>query len=119
MPETHQSDDGDEFAAHYPTPAQAKSDLHAHEQRLADIEVGGCPVGDPMGRFGWLSVRKVILGDMADAAHALVHAWDEHGDPAAADAVEELAQHYREQYDRAARALEAARAEFTADRAER
>ncbi|MFJ1709219.1 hypothetical protein [Kitasatospora sp. NPDC088346] len=108
------SETPDEFAAEYPTPDQAKSDLHAHEQRLADIEAGGCPTDDRMGRFGWLSVRKAVLGDLSDAAHALVHAWDEHGDPAAGTAAEELAEHYRAQYDRADRDLEAARAEFTA-----
>ncbi|MFI9789009.1 hypothetical protein ACIHEI_36670 [Kitasatospora sp. NPDC051984] len=109
----------DEFAADYPTPDQAKADLHAHEARLADIEAGGCPIDDPMGRFGWLSVRKAILGDMSDAAWALVHAWDEYGDGPAADAVEELAEHYLAQYGQADRTLEAARNELTGRRADR
>ncbi|MFD5565861.1 hypothetical protein [Kitasatospora griseola] len=104
------------FETDYPTPAQAKADLHAHEARLADIEAGGCPADDAMGRFGWLSVRRTILGDMSDAAWALVHAWDEHDDKPAADAVEELAEHYAAQYGQADRTLEAARAELTGRR---
>ncbi|GLW73713.1 hypothetical protein Kpho02_60110 [Kitasatospora phosalacinea] len=103
-------------AADYPTPDQAKSDLHVHVQRLAEIEAGGCLSDGPMARFGYLSVRRAVLDDLSDAAHALVHAHDEHGDPAAATAAEELAEHYRALYDQADRALEAARAQFTAAR---
>ncbi|MFD5565541.1 hypothetical protein [Kitasatospora griseola] len=89
---------------YFPTPQQAKDDLHYDETRLAQVEAD--EPSDPHSRFGWLSVRRNVLGDLADRASALGMAWDRVGDECAATAAEEVGEHYVYQFKQAEAALE-------------
>ncbi|PJN21152.1 hypothetical protein [Kitasatospora sp. CB02891] len=96
-----------------PTPQQAKDDLHYDENRLAQVEAD--EPSDPHSRFGWLSVRRNIFGDLADRASALALAWDRVGDEAAATATVEVGEHYLYQFKLAEAALEDHRRQLVPD----
>lgn len=91
----------------YLTPDEAKAALHYDQARLARVEA--CEPEGALERWGWLSVRRTILGDLTDRVGALVAAWDSVGDQGAGDGAEELGEHYLQLYQEAERALEAHR----------
>lgn len=97
----------------YLTPDAAKRALAYDQARLAQIEADE-PAGG-LDRWGWLCVRRNLVGDLTDRAGALIEAWDSVGDEAAATAVEELGEHYAHLYKQADDTLEAARRELATD----
>ncbi|MFC5888723.1 hypothetical protein ACFQ0M_48890 [Kitasatospora aburaviensis] len=98
-----------------PDPKEAKADLHYDQGRLAQVDA--CEPTDPRERAGWLTVRRNILGDLTDRASALVHAWDRVGDELAANAVEELGEHYMHLYKQSEIDLEDARRQLASGEA--
>lgn len=96
----------------YPTPEQAKTELHADQERLARIDAD--EPADSRQRLGWLTARRFVAGNLMDSSSALVHAWDDAGDELAANAAEELNEHYQHLYKQADRDLETARQEHAA-----